>query len=369
MSELLRGRSAAKYIFVEMLPGFLLGVLIFIFILLMFQALRLTEFVLIHGADLRTAGAIILYLTISFLPAVLPMSLLFSVLLSFSRFSSDSEIVAFKAVGLHMGHLTVSPIILGTIIALFSAHTSFYLAPWGNRQFEILVTRLGSSKAAATIREGTFSEGFFDLVVYAQEVDAKTNELKNVFIYDERDNQNPVTIIAKSGRILGNESPNKVGATLQLANGHINRTNRDTYTKINFEAYDINLTKQLSDGHTEKSLLSHTLDELRELMAKPDLEPEKRLAIQSEYHKRWAISLACILFSVLGVGLGTVTHRRTVRSGSLVMSLGVIIVYWTFYVVGDNLARSGTLPAWAAIWAANFFFTILSVYLLRRAWN
>lgn len=365
----LRARLASRYIFVELLPGLFIGVAVFIFILLMFQVLRLTEFVLVHGVDIRTALKIVSFLAISFLPAVLPMSLLFAVLLTFSRFSGDSEIVAFKSVGLHLGHLILAPILLGIFVAAFSAHTSFFSAPWGNRQFEILITKLGNAKAAATIREGTFSEGFFDMVVYSQDVNTKSNQLKNVFIYDERDPLNPITIIAKSGQIFPNSNPDKVGALMRLTQGHIHRTSKDSYTKINFDSYDLNLARPINEVYAEKSMLSLTFDELKTQIGSPDTNPDKKRALLSEYHKRWAISVACILFAILGVGLGTVTHKRNVRSGSLVMCLGVIIVYWGLYVVGDNLARAGTLPAAISIWFANVFFSGLALWLFRRASN
>ena len=51
-----------------MLPSFLIGVMVFLGILLMFQALRLTEFILIHGVELKTIGQITVYLSVSFLP-------------------------------------------------------------------------------------------------------------------------------------------------------------------------------------------------------------------------------------------------------------------------------------------------------------
>ncbi len=368
MTGLLRARLAARYIFVELLPAFFIGVVVFIFILLMFQVLRLTEFVLVHGVDIRTALKIVSYLTISFLPAVLPMSLLFAVLLTFSRFSSDSEIVAFKSVGLHLGHLVMAPLALGIIVAAFSAHTSFFSAPWGNRQFEILITKLGNAKAAATVREGTFSEGFFDLVVYSQTVNTKSNTMENVFIYDERDPVNPITIIAKTGQIIPNSNPEKIGALLRLAQGHIHRTSRDSYTKINFSSYDLNLARPINEVYAEKSMLSLTLDELNTNIGN-ETNPEKKRSLTSEFHKRWAISVACILFALLGVGLGTVTHKRSVRSGSLIMSLGVIITYWGLYVVGDNLARAGTLPPIVAIWFANIFFSGMAIWLFKRDVN
>jgi lipopolysaccharide export system permease protein len=259
-------------------------------------------------------------------------------------------------------------LLLGIFVAAFSAHTSFFSAPWGNRQFEILITKLGNTKAAATLREGTFSEGFFDLVVYSQHVDAKTNRLKNVFIYDERDHNNPITIIAKEGQIVPNSNPGQIGALLRLSDGNIHRTSNDSYTKINFSSYDLNLTRPINEVYAEKSMLSMTLDELNQGIHR-EKDPVKKRALLSEFHKRWAISVACILFALLGVGLGTVTHKRNVRSGSLVMSLGVIITYWALYVVGDNLARSGALPPAISIWFANIFFFGLAIALFRRALN
>ncbi len=146
----MRGRLAGRYIFIEMLPGLILGVMVFIFILLMFQALRLTEFVLVHGLSMRTIVEIMGYMSVSFLPAILPMSLLFAVLMTYGRLSSDSEVIAMRSVGLSMTTLTLPAIILGVLLALISAHTSFQVGPWGNRQFELLITKLANSKVTAT---------------------------------------------------------------------------------------------------------------------------------------------------------------------------------------------------------------------------
>jgi lipopolysaccharide export system permease protein len=169
----MRGFQAVRYIFFETLPAFIMGVVIFVSILLMFQALRLTEFVLVHGVGIKTILQIMLYLSVSFLPVILPMSLLFSVLLTYSRLSNDSEIVALKSLGLSMLQLTVPAILLAAAATLMSAQTSFYLGPWGNRKFEVLINELGQQKAGATIKDGVFSEGFFDMVVYANKVDSK----------------------------------------------------------------------------------------------------------------------------------------------------------------------------------------------------
>ena len=209
LNELLRSRLAVKYVFFEMLPGFILGIMVFVSILLLLQALRLAEFILIHGSEASVGLKLMVYMAVSFLPVILPMSLLFSVLMTYGRLSGDSEIVALRALGLSTRHLMIPALLLSALAGLASAQTSFYLAPWGNRQAELTVNDISKMKASATIREGVFSEGFFNLVVYANKVDTDSGYLEDVFIFDERNPSSPLTIIAKEGQL--HTSKNQTG--------------------------------------------------------------------------------------------------------------------------------------------------------------
>ena len=364
----MRGTQAVRYIFFETLPAFLMGVVVFVGILLMFQALRLTEFVLVHGVGLRTLGQIMLFLTVSFLPVILPMSLLFSVLLTYSRLSNDSEIVAFKSLGLSMGQLTVPAVILAVAATLMSAQTSFYLGPWGNRQFEVLINDLGRQKVAAAIKEGVFSEGFFDLVVYSNKVDSKNGQLNDVFIYDERDSKAPVTIIAKQGNIIQENTPEGLSALLRLADGNIHRTHMNTYTKVDFSSYDINLFNPHEMAEKKKSPPSLTIDELAQELKGSDLELKQRRKLEIEYHRRWSLSAACLIFALLGVGLGTVTNRRASRGGGFVICLALLVSYWICYVSAEGVARSGWMPAVVSLWLVNAIYFAFALQSLRKSW-
>ncbi len=368
MFSIFRGKKAAQYIFFEMLPSFILGLVVFVSIILMFQVLRLTEFALIHGVDLKTIAEIVGYICISMLPALLPMSLLFAIILTYGRLSSDSEVVAMKASGLHMGMILGPAIVLGLLVGVLSAQTSFEIAPWGNRQFEILYSRLGSSKAAVAIKEGTFSEGFFDMVVYANKVDSDKGLLENVFIYDERDPTAPLTIIAKHGAIIPDPKSPGHSVLLRLDDGDIHRKTT-THTKIKFETYDIRLVDPIQENIREKSAQSLTLNELREILNNKDLKPEDERTFRTEFHKRWAISILCIVFALIGVGLGTTTNKRAAKTSGMILCIGVIIGYWVLYVTLEGLARNGQLPPALAVWTPIVLFTGIGIETLRKNWN
>lgn len=365
----MRSRLLVRYVLAEMIPTFFLGVIVFVFILLMFQALRLTEFVLIHGVKLSTVLEMMGYLSTSFLAILFPMSLIFTVILTYGRLSADSEIVALRASGLSMVSIATPAIILSGLVCLLSLQTSFHIAPWGNRQFEILVSKLGSMKPGVTIKEGTFSEGFFDLVVYANKVDNKIGLLQDVFIYDERGGQSAITVIAKEGRLV--QDPERPGhsASLQLIDGSIHRSVEARHTKIDFKTYDLQLFDPVNESISSKSPPSMSITEVLTTLDSPDLKKELKLELNTEFHKRIAIGLACLVFGMIGVALGTVTNRRNVKAGGAVLSVAIIVAYWIIYVTSESLARNGTLPPWFAMWLANFIFSIGGFFLLRKVWN
>lgn len=351
-----------------MWPSLIIGIMVFVFILLMVKAIHYTEFVLVHGLGLEVVGQIMGYSVISFLPALLPMSLLFSVLMTYGRLSHDSEIVALKATGHSMWSILFPAFLLSILVAFISSQTSFHLAPWGNRQFEVLITKLGQTKAGASIREGTFSEGFFDMVVYANSVDSKKGELTKVFIFDERDADSPLTVIAKSGQLVQDPKNPGHSALLRLFNGNIHRKS-ESHTKINFNSFDIRLIDPVKYETREKSPPSLTIDEINDKLKAGVKDPEMLRTLQTEYNKRWAIAAACIIFALLGVGLGTNPNSRRQKSGGLVISLVVVILYWIIYVSAEGFARSGQAPVQIAIWTPNLIFFLFSLWSLKRVWN
>src|SRR4051794_35482679 len=89
-----------RYLLAEVIGPFFGGIVFFVFLSLMFQALRLTEFFIVHGVPGGTLSKMALLMSLSFLPTALPIAFLIAVLVAFGRLSADSELVALKANGL-----------------------------------------------------------------------------------------------------------------------------------------------------------------------------------------------------------------------------------------------------------------------------
>ena len=84
-----------------------------------------------------------------------------------------------------------------------------------------------------------------------------------------------------------------------------------------------------------------------------------------EVHKKWAISLACISFVIVGI----VMALRFPRGGIGLVIGGGLLVFSIHYVgltAGESLADRGLVSPWLAMWAPNIILTILGVIGLVR---
>ena len=88
-----------------------------------------------------------------------------------------------------------------------------------------------------------------------------------------------------------------------------------------------------------------------------------------EYHRRWSLSAACLVFALLGVGLGTVTNRRSAKGGGFVVCLMALITYWILYVSAESMARNGTIPAALGLWLVNIIFLAVALRALKMSWT
>jgi LPS export ABC transporter permease LptG len=84
-----------------------------------------------------------------------------------------------------------------------------------------------------------------------------------------------------------------------------------------------------------------------------------------EVHKKWAISLACVSFVIIGI----VMALRFPRGGFGLVLGGGLLVFSIHYVgltAGESLADRGYVSPWLAMWAPNILLTILGVIGLIR---
>jgi LPS export ABC transporter permease LptG len=84
-----------------------------------------------------------------------------------------------------------------------------------------------------------------------------------------------------------------------------------------------------------------------------------------EVHKKWAISLACVSFVIIGI----VMALRFPRGGIGLVIGGGLLVFSIHYVgltAGESLADRGYVSPWLAMWAPNILLTVIGLFGLFK---
>jgi lipopolysaccharide export system permease protein len=359
-----------RYILEETVGTFVGTCIFILFILLMFQALRLAEFFIIHGASGFMLGQMAFFMALSFLPTALPLAFLITVLIAFGRLSSDSELIAMKANGLSLTRLAAPILVFASIIVSLSIVLNNEWVPWGESAFKKTQIKIGNTRAVAAIKEGTFTSGFFDLLLFADKVDADTNRLHHVFIFDEREAKNPLAYVAKEAQIVPVKSPTELGAAimLRLYNGgmHHNNLETHTYEKMDFDAYHLYL--KVDEGGDTAIVKPHMIPqgELVEKIKNTSVENYDGREYRGEYWRRYATALSPLIFVFLGIGFGTFRYR-TAKSGAILTGFIILIVYWSLQTAGTVAVQRGQLSPFFAMQLPNMVMLIAGIFGFRRA--
>lgn len=86
----------------------------------------------------------------------------------------------------------------------------------------------------------------------------------------------------------------------------------------------------------------------------------------SEWHKKFTLSFACLVFFFIGAPLGAI-----IRKGGLGMPVVLSVILFIFYYIVDNIgikmARDGVWEVWQGMWLSSAVLTPLGIFLTYKA--
>lgn len=363
------GKIIHRYVFREILTPFLLGLAVFTFILLLARLLKLIELVVNRGLPTMRILELVTYLLPPFLEVTLPMAMLLAILVAFGRLSADAEMVALRSSGVSLYQLLPPVATFVTLITLLTLALSTEGRPWGNRALRHALWEIARAHAAAGLKPQVFNDEFPGLVIYAEQIHARENRLAHVLISDDRDPQQRNTVFAREGWMLSDSVAQTL--TLRLVEGRIVSTDtasRASY-QTDFESYDVNLDlrEALAGLRQQESRPAELgIAALRAAIARKEASGAPHNAELVEWHRKFAIPFACVVFGLIAVPLGS-EPSRAVKSRGFAVSLVVIFCYYILLSAGQGLAEQGLVPPAVGLWLPNLVLGGVALVLLRRA--
>jgi lipopolysaccharide export system permease protein len=371
-------RLISRTIFREIFVTAVLGAALFTFVLFLQQAGRLFEFLVRTSGPPKTVAYLFAMVVPVMLPFAIPLGVLIGTLVTLSRMSTDGEITAMRAAGVPGRRVVPAILMFGTLAMLCAAAASLWLTPWSIREEIRVKNILIASELTADVQARVFEEQFPNKVIYVGDVIVgPPSRWRQIFVADvtppgerapsasER-GDNPSITLAPEAIAVPDASANRLQLTLR--NGSTYEVGKDPG---DYHISEYSGQQGLNAEKPKEATLSRPVTQMdtrplyRMAYRTPGLDKTSKLDAQIEVNERFALPWACILLALAGVPLG-ITTRRAGKSGAVVLTVALALIYWIGLGTLVSLSRQGRLSPALAVWLPDLLFAAFGIVMLTR---
>jgi LPS export ABC transporter permease LptF/LPS export ABC transporter permease LptG len=371
-------RLISRTIFREIFVTAMLGAALFTFVLFLQQAGHLFEFLVRTSGPPKTVAYLFAMVVPVMLPFAIPLGVLIGTLVTLSRMSTDGEITAMRAAGVPGRRVVPAILMFGFLAMCCAAAASLWLTPWSIREEIRVKNILIASELTADVQARVFEEQFPNRVVYVGDVIVgPPSRWRQIFVADvtppgerapsasER-GDNPSITLAAEAIAVPDPSANRL--QLSLENGDTYEAGKDPG---DYHISEYSGQMVLNAEKPQAATVSKPVTEMdtrplyRIAYRTPGLDKTAKLDAQIELNTRFALPLACILLSLAGVPLG-ITTRRAGKSGAVVLTVALALIYYIGLGTLVSLSRQGKLSPALAVWLPDMIFAAFGIAMLTR---
>lgn len=364
-----------RYVFSSFLSSFTLAFLVLSFVLTIGLMIQIVGLIL-DGVSLSLVGS---FAAVSFpetMQWTIPLALLVSGILVFSRLSADSEIAAMRSCGVNLISIIKWPAIFALACTLLGAWINNEIVPRGHTVRRNLKTKVSVDTSLDVLEPGMWIDDFPKAKLYFAAREG--NLLKDVRAVDFSNPKVRRFITAKEARVT--EEGRDV--ILDLHNMTVDPVDENTPGMMTVENYSYRIENALRNSQYIKKIKDlrfwELLGSIREQQA--DIKEMKAKAVDAgtiktarktvsrakvEFSKRLVFACASICFVLVGIPLGIRAQRKESSIG-MAIALGVALGYYLLVMLMLSIDRTYAIHPEILIWLPVFSSLALGSVLVRK---
>lgn len=367
-------RTIHKYILSNFLTTFLLAMLILTFVMtigILFQSIKFIA----RGMDAWMLLGTLWRNIPGTLTYSMPIAVLVSSLLVFSRLSSDSEISAMRSCGVPLSHIMRTPVLLATLLSLLCIHINNNVAPDAALSRFAIRKTFKVTDVTALIEPGAWID--------VDGIGIFVSHREGDWLYNLRITQTmPDGTLREARAVKATTITDEEGRPfLEMHNVTVDPGNEEYPNRMTGTTWRIPVSAL--SGNAEEPPVGepvkikrrikdrHTWELLRDLIVArfypPETHDQRRTLSRAstEVATRTTLALACLCFVLIGIPLGIQNHRRESSAG---LSIALVVAggFYLFCLTGESLAKNPDLNAYWLVLVPVPVSLILSRYFLRK---
>ena len=376
-------KSLERYVFGSFLSSFFLAFLVLSFVLTIGLMVQIVGYML-QGVPMDIVGHFALVSFPETMQWTVPLALLVSSILVFSRLSADSEIAAMRACGVNLLTVMRWPLAFAVLCTFVCLFVNNEVAPRGHEVRRNLKTRLAGGAGLELLEPGRTINDFPDVQLYFEERDKSSNCLKNLTIVDHRDAKCTRTFTAKEAYVRRDGRD----IVLDVKELTVDPVDLEHPQAMHAETFRWRVDDVLKDGTYKRrekdfrffemlSAIDERKKDVREAKdaaksgstgpSKSRLKSARRSLsdIQTEFMKRWVFAFASICFVFVGVPLGIRAQRKESSVG-MGIALVTALFYYLVVILMTSLSKNYHVHPEILIWLPVVVCAGISTFLIPK---
>ena len=383
-------KNLERYVFGAFLSSFLLAFLVLSFVLTIGLMVQIVSYIL-QGVPMDLVGRFALVSFPETMQWTVPIALLVSSILVFSRLSADSEIAAMRACGVNLLTVMRWPLAFALLCTFVCLFVNNEVVPRGHEVRRNLTRRLSVGAGLELLEPGRTINDFPKVQLYFHSRDAESGALQDLEIVDRRDPKCTRNFKAKQAFVrqegrdivldvrdltvdpVDPKHPNTMKAETfrwraedVLKDGTYKRKEQEEAAAEVAAAAEVEAKADADEDAAGKKAGRKHKSKNREKKYSPRKAARRALSdIRTEFQKRWVFAFASICFVLVGVPLGIRAQRKESSVG-MGIALVTALAYYLVVILMTSLSKNYHVHPEVLIWLPVGLCVLLSGWLIPK---